>query len=303
VFTEAAAVSPEGRITPDDLGLWKEEHIDNLKRITVFIESMNAVPGIQLAHAGRKASNTSPWKGARPLTVEEGAWQTVGPSSIPYKEGQPAPLEMSKADIEKVISDYKRAASFAIHAGFKVIEIHAAHGYLINNFLSPLSNKRKDDYGGSFENRTRLLMEVIDAVQSVWPANLPLFVRISASDWVDGGWTMEDSIELSKMLVEKSIDLVDCSSGGNSPEQKIPVAPMYQVDFAAQIKRETGMRTGAVGLITTAQQSESILKSGAADLVFLARQLLRDPYFALHAAREMETDIVWPDQYLRAKRS
>jgi 2,4-dienoyl-CoA reductase-like NADH-dependent reductase (Old Yellow Enzyme family) len=303
VFTEAAAVSPEGRITPDDLGLWKEDHIVFLKRISAFIESMHAVPGIQLAHAGRKASNTSPWKGARPLTQEEGAWQTVGPSSIPYRDGQPAPVEMSKEDIEKVINDFKRAASFAIDAGFKVAEIHAAHGYLLNNFLSPLSNKRKDAYGGSFENRCRLLMEVIDAVQSCWPAHYPLFVRISASDWVDGGWTMEDSVELSKMLLQKSIDLIDCSSGGNSPLQKIPVAPMYQVDFASRIKTETGMRTGAVGLITTAQQAEAILNSDRADLIFLARQVLRDPYFALHAARELETDVAWPDQYLRAKRS
>lgn len=302
VFTEAAAVSPEGRITHDDLGIWKKEHIVFLKRITAFIESLKSIPGIQLAHAGRKASNTNPWKGARPLTESEGAWPAVAPSSIPYRDGYPSPAEMTKRDIEKVIDDFRRSAYYAAEAGFKVVEIHAAHGYLLNNFLSPLTNRRKDDYGGSFGNRVRILMEVIHAVQLEWPSNLPLFVRISASEWVDGGWTIEDSVELSKLLLEKSIDLVDCSSGGNSPAQKIPVAPMYQVDFAARIKMETGMRTGAVGLITTAQQADAILTSGRADLIFFARQALRDPYFALHSARELDMDIVWPDQYLRAKK-
>lgn len=301
VFCEATAVSPEGRITPDDLGIWQAAHIVFLKRITDFIISQNAVPGIQLAHAGRKASHFSPWKSGKALQPADGAWQTVAPSAIPYHTGEPAPREMSIQDIKKVVADFRQAAIFALEAGFKIVEIHAAHGYLINNFLSPLSNKRSDIYGGSFENRTRLLFEVIEAIRTVWPEDLPLFVRISASDWAEGGWNITDSVDLGLTLKEKGIDLVDCSSGGNSAEQKIPVAPMYQVEFAAQVKKEAGILTGAVGLITTAQQAEAILQSERADIILLARQMLRDPYFPLHAAFELDTDISWPNQYLRAK--
>ncbi|CAN5493847.1 NADH:flavin oxidoreductase/NADH oxidase [soil metagenome] len=301
VFTEAAAVSPEGRITPDDLGIWQPGHIAFLKRITNFIELQGSVPGIQLAHAGRKASHHSPWKSGGALKPNEGAWQTLAPSAVPYKAGEPLPKAMDITDIQQLVQDFVTAAELSLAAGFKVTEIHAAHGYLLNSFLSPLSNLRTDNYGGSFENRIRLLLEVVRAVRIVWPANLPLFVRISASDWVDGGWTGEDSVQLAHLLLKEGVDLIDCSSGGNSPHQQIPVAPMYQVAFAEQIKTQTGMPTGAVGLITNARQADSILNSGRADLIFLARQLLRDPYFALHAAKELEADIEWPVQYLRAK--
>ncbi|MFL5811154.1 MAG: NADPH dehydrogenase NamA [Flavisolibacter sp.] len=300
IITEAAAVSPEGRITPDDLGIWKDEHIEFLKRIVTFIEAQNAVAGIQLAHAGRKASHTSPWKGNRPLTPEEGAWTTFAPSAIGYKETDPLPSAMTKQDIDKFIADMKAAASRSFRAGFKVIEIHAAHGYLLNEFLSPLSNHRDDKYGGSFENRIRLLLQVVEEIRSAW--ELPLFVRISATDWVKGGWTENDSVELAKILKEKQVDVIDCSSGGNSPSQKIPVGPLYQVPFAEKIKKETGILTGAVGIITTAHEAEQILFSQQADLIIMARQFLCDPYFPLHAAKELEVDIAWPVQYERAKR-
>jgi len=302
ILAEATAVSPEGRITADDLGIWKDEHIEYLKRITEFLHQQGAVPGIQLAHAGRKASHLSPWKSGRPLEQSEGAWQTFAPSAVPYKEGGPLPKEMSKDDINKVIDDFKKAAIRAVKAGFKVVEIHAAHGYLINEFLSPISNKRTDKYGGSFENRARLLVELVEAVRKIITDELPLFVRISASDWVEGGWHIEDSIKLSAMLKEKSVDLIDCSSGGNSPHQVIPIKPMYQVPFSERIKQEAEIATGAVGLITNAKEAEQILKEGKADLIILARQFLRDPYFPLHAAKELEIDISWPVQYERAKR-
>lgn len=300
IITEATAISPEGRISPDDLGIWKDEHMEMLKRITDFITKQGSVPGIQLAHAGRKASNSSPWKGGKALT--EGAWQTVAPSAIPFKEGEPTPKAMDNVDIKKVINDFREATIRAGKAGFKVIEIHAAHGYLLNEFLSPLTNQRIDEYGGSFENRIRLLIEVIDIVRSAWDSTLPLFVRISATDWVDGGWTIDDSVQLANIIKDKGVDLIDCSSGGNSTEQKIPVGPQYQTPFAHKIKTEAGLLTGAVGLITTAQQAEQILIDQQADLIILARQLLRDPYFALHAAKELGDDIQWPLQYERAKR-
>ncbi|HEY5406243.1 MAG TPA: NADH:flavin oxidoreductase/NADH oxidase [Ginsengibacter sp.] len=302
IFTEATAVSPEGRITTDDLGIWKDDHIEFLKRITSFMEEHGAVPGIQLAHAGRKASHLSPWKGARALEKNEGAWETFAPSALPYKDGDQLPKAMSKDDIKKLIEDFTIAAERALEAGFKVFEIHAAHGYLINEFLSPISNKRTDEYGGSFENRVRILVEIVDAVRKIITDELPLFVRISSSDWVDGGWTIEDSIQLSKILKDESVDLMDCSSGGNSPHQVIPVKPMYQVPFAERIKKESGILTGAVGLITSANEAEQILKEGKADLIILARQFLRDPYFPLHAAKELGVDINWPVQYERAKR-
>ncbi|MDB5275975.1 MAG: NADH:flavin oxidoreductase/NADH oxidase [Ferruginibacter sp.] len=302
IIMEATAVSPEGRISPGDLGIWKDEQVDFLKRITSFIESQGSVPGIQLAHAGRKASHHVPWKGNKPLTAEEGAWQTIAPSAIAHTNGEPLPKAMTGEDIAKLKNDFAAATQRALKAGFKVIELHAAHGYLFNEFLSPLSNKRIDEYGGSFENRTRLLLEIASDTRKIMGEKLPLFVRISATDWVTGGWTEEDSVLLSNKLKEVGVDLIDCSSGGNSPEQKIPLVPMYQVPFAEKIKKETPLLTGAVGLITTATEAENILANGQADLIILARQFLRDPYFPLHAAKELGEDIAWPVQYDRAKR-
>ena len=301
VIAEATAVSPEGRITLDDLGIWKDEHIEFLKRITSFITAQDAVPGIQLAHAGRKASHTSPWKGNRPLEIKEGAWTTLAPSHIPFKKDDPLPKEMSLADIEQLKKDFRNAAVRALQAGFKLIEIHAAHGYLLNEFLSPLSNHRTDIYGGSFENRIRLLLEIVDIVRSVITESLPLFVRISASEWVEDGWNLEDSIQLAMLLKDKGVDMLDCSSGGNTHHQKINVKPLYQVPFAAEIKKESGICTAAVGMITTAEECEEILQRRQADLVILARQLLRDPYFPLHTARKLNVDVPWPVQYERAK--
>jgi len=301
VIAEATAVSPEGRITHDDLGIWKDEHIDFLSRITGFVEKQNAVPGIQLAHAGRKASHHSPWKGGKALQPEESPWPTFAPSGIPFKEGDPSPAAMSKEQIRQVVNDFRSAAIRAAKAGFKVIEIHGAHGYLLNEFMCVSSNQRTDDYGGSFENRIRIVVEVIDAVRSVWSKELPLFIRISCTEWITGGWSVEDSIRFVHAIKDRDVDLIDCSSGGNSHAQKIPGAPMYQVPFAEAIKKQTGMKTAAVGLITTAHQAEGILQSHQADLIVLARQLLRDPYFPLHAAKELGVDIPWPNQYLRAK--
>lgn len=302
VFTEAAAVSPEGRITPDDLGIWKDEHIEFLKRIAAFITAQNAVPGMQLAHAGRKASHASPWKGNHLLKKDEGAWTTLAPSAIGYKETDPLPKAMNMQDIEQLKKDFRNAALRAVQAGFKVIEIHAAHGYLLNEFLSPLSNQRTDEYGGSFENRIKLLLEIVDSVRSVLTEALPLFVRISALEWVEGGWSIDDSVQLAKLLKTKDVDVIDCSSGGNSSNQKIDVKPLYQVLFAEQVKQQAGILTGAVGLITTAQQAEDILQKQQADMIILARQLLREPYFPLHAAKELNADVCWPVQYERAKR-
>jgi len=301
VFTEAAAVSAAGRITPHDLGIYSDEHIPFLQRITAFIKSQGAVAGIQLAHAGRKASHHRPWEGNAALTADEGAWITEAPSAIAYKDGEPLPHELSVAEIKTCVNDFVAATIRAQKAGFEIVELHAAHGYLIHQFLSPLSNHRTDEWGGSFENRTRFLMEITDAVRKVWSEDLPLFVRISATDWVDGGWTIEDSVALCKGLKNKGVDLIDCSSGGASPQQKIPVGPLYQTPFAERLKREANLLTGAVGLITTAAEAEGIIKNGRADLVFLARQLLREPYFPLHAARELGADVPWPPQYERAK--
>ncbi len=302
VFTEATAVSAEGRITPDDLGIWKDEHIEFLKRITRFIKKQGSVAGIQLAHAGRKASHFSTWKGGNALGENEGAWETLAPSALAYKEGEPLPKAMSKEDIQQLIKDFITAAERSLKAGFEVIEIHAAHGYLINEFLSPLSNQRMDEYGGSFENRIGILLEIVEAIRKIIPKEMPLFVRISASDWVEGGWTIEDSVELAKVLKTKGVDLIDCSSGGVSHEQKIAVKPLYQVPFSEKIKRETGMLTGAVGLITTTEEAEKVLENEQADLIIMARQFLREPYFPLHAAKELGVDIIWPVQYQRAKK-
>ena len=302
VFTEATAVCPEGRISPHDLGIWKDEHIEQLKKITHFIEQQGAVPGMQLAHAGRKASVTEPWNQDKLIPLSEGGWKTVAPSPVTFSDEKDTPLELSVNDIKKIVADFKAAAVRALAAGFKVIEIHGAHGYLINEFMSPLSNKRTDDYGGSFENRTRFLLEIIAVIRSVWPEELPVFLRISASDWADGGWTVEDSVKLGAIVKNLGVDLMDCSSGGVVSYAKIPAKPNYQVPFAAAV-RKTGILTGAVGIIVTAEQAEEILTAGEADLIFMARELLRDPYFALRAARELDYDeMPWPVQYERAKR-
>ena len=301
IIQEATAVSPEGRISPEDLGLWNNEQIDKLKQITQFIISQNSVPGIQLAHAGRKASAASPWNGGRKVANENGGWDTVAPSAIAYHDNEKAPIALDKNGIQKVITDFKAATKRAHEAGYQVVEIHAAHGYLLHQFLSPLSNVRTDEYGGSFENRIRLTLEVVEAVQSEWSENLPLFVRISASDWAEGGWNLEESIQLSKILKEKGVDLIDVSSGGAVSHQQIPLGPNYQVPFAESIKKEVGILTGAVGLITDAKQAEEIIVSGKADLVLFARESLRNPNLGLTFAHDLEADVTWPKQYERAK--
>ena len=301
IIQEATAVSPEGRISPEDLGLWNNEQIDKLKQITQFIISQNSVPGIQLAHAGRKASAASPWNGGRKVANDNGGWDTVAPSAIAYHDNEKAPIALDKNGIQKVIADFKAATKRAHEAGYQVVEIHAAHGYLLHQFLSPLSNVRTDEYGGSFENRIRLTLEVVEAVQSEWSENLPLFVRISASDWAEGGWNLEESIQLSKILKEKGVDLIDVSSGGAVSHQQIPLGPNYQVPFAESIKKEVGILTGAVGLITEAKQAEEIIVSGKADLVLFARESLRNPNLGLTFAHDLEADVTWPKQYERAK--
>jgi len=301
IIQEATAVSPEGRISPSDLGLWSDDHIEKLKSITQFIIGQNAVPGIQLAHAGRKASVSSPWYGNKKLDKNHGGWEAVAPSAISFYEGEIAPTALNLVGIQKVISDFKAATKRAIQAGFQVVEIHAAHGYLLHEFLSPLSNFRTDEYGGTFENRIRLLLEVLQAVQSEWTKELPLWVRISAMDWAEGGWDIEESIQLSVILKQKGVDLIDVSSGGLVMHQQISLGPGYQTPFAERIKKEAGIMTGAVGLITTSQQAEEIIANGKADLVLFARESLRNPNLGLTFAHELETDVQWPKQYDRAK--
>lgn len=300
VILEASAVTPEGRITPSDLGIWKDEHIPKLECIAAFLHSQGARAGIQLAHAGRKASMSAPWQGERLVPPAEGGWTPVAPSAIPFSDKYAMPHELDQAGIANVVAAFRAAANRAYRAGFDVVEIHAAHGYLLHEFFSPLSNRRTDQYGGSFENRVRLLLEVTDAVREAWPQELPLFVRISASDWVEGGWTIDESVVLARLLKERGVDLIDCSSGGNVPNAKIPVAPGYQVPFAARIKSEIGIATAAVGMITEPVQANGIVENGEADLVLLAREMLRDPYFAVHAAAAMSEPASWPEQYLRA---
>ena len=295
IMVEATAVASEGRITPFDLGLWNDTQIVGLQKITNFIHQHDSVAGIQIAHAGRKASHDAPAKGGKQLSLNEGGWTTVAPSSIPFDLAEQAPDELDKTEIQFLIQQFKETALRARQAGFKVLEIHAAHGYLIHEFYSPLTNTRTDEYGGSFENRIRLLLEIVDAVQTVWPEEYPLFVRISASDWMEGGWDIADSVELAKVLKEKGVDLIDCSSGGNILTQRIQVVPGYQVPFSEAI-RQTGILTAAVGMITSMEQIAEILESEKADMVFLARELLRNPYFAL----KLE-NATWPIQYLRAK--
>lgn len=301
IIQEATAVSPEGRISIDDLGIYKDEHVEKLKAIVTFIHEHGAVAGIQLAHAGRKASCAAPWNGGKQLPEKEGGWQTVAPSPLAFNAGERLPQELDMEGIQKVVDDFKTAARRAVKVGYKVVEIHAAHGYLIHQFLSPISNQRKDSYGGSFENRIHLLLDVVKAVQSVWPENFPLLVRISATDWAEQGWDIEEAVQLCAILKKEGVDLIDCSSGGLIPYAKIQLGPGYQVPFAERIKKETGILTGAVGLITGVHQSEEILQQGKADLILLARTSLREPYFALHAAHILGDDITWPKQYQRAK--
>lgn len=302
IFMEATAILPEGRITPSDLGIWKDEHIEALQKIVQFVKAQGAEAGIQLAHAGRKASVSPPWKGNKLVPENEGGWQIAAPSVIAFSDQYGLPKELTEAEIQQVVASFKIAAIRSLKAGFSVIEIHAAHGYLIHQFLSPLSNHRKDKYGGSFENRIRFLLEIVEEVRPVWPANYPLFVRLSVTDWADGGWTEEESVQLSKILKTKEVDLIDCSSGGLIPHAKIPAAPSYQVSFAEHIKKSTDILTGAVGLITDAVQAESIIVTGQADLIFMAREMLRNPYFPLKAADELSyKEMPWPVQYERAK--
>jgi 2,4-dienoyl-CoA reductase-like NADH-dependent reductase (Old Yellow Enzyme family) len=301
ILQEATAVSPEGRISPGDLGLYKEEHIEKLRQITDFIQQQGVVAGIQLAHAGRKAGCAVAWQGGKQLNLNEGGWTTVAPSAIAFNPDDISPQELDAEGIKKVVADFKTAAERAFLSGYKLIEIHAAHGYLIHQFLSPLSNHRADSYGGSFENRVRLLLEIVRAINTVWPHNLPLFVRISVTDWVEGGWHAEEAVQLSKLLKLEGVDLIDCSSGGMVPYAKIPLGPGYQVQFAERIKRESNLLTGAVGMITEVKQAEDILANNQSDLIIIGRASLRDPYFTLHAAQLSGDDIEWPLQYLRAK--
>jgi 2,4-dienoyl-CoA reductase-like NADH-dependent reductase (Old Yellow Enzyme family) len=302
VFTEATSVTADGRISPDDLGIWKDEHIDFLRRITAFVTEHGAVPGIQLAHAGRKASTAAPWKGGKPVAAAHGGWSPiVGPSAIPFADGYQTPVALELVGIQDIVQAFAAAARRALAAGFQVVEIHGAHGYLIHEFLSPLSNTRTDAYGGSFENRTRFLREIIAAVRAVWPERLPLFLRISATDWTDGGWDIAQSVALAQMVGPLGVDLVDCSSGGNVAGAHVPLEPGYQVPFAARIRHVAKIATGAVGLITQAAQADEIVRSGKADIVLLARAALRDPYFPLHAAKRLGAEIKWPNQYLRAR--
>ena len=301
IIQEATAVSPEGRITPADLGLYYDEHIEKLREIASFIQHQGAVAGIQLAHAGRKASCAVPWDGGKQITDKELAWQTVAPSELSFEQEDEAPKSLDKDGIQKIITNFKDAAKRALRAGYKVIDIHAAHGYLIHQFLSPISNKRTDDYGGCFENRIRLLLEIVKSVHTVWPGHLPLFVRISATDWVEGGWNPEEAVLLSSILKTNGVDLIDCSSGGMVPYAKIPVGPGFQVTFAEKIKKETGILTSAVGLITESHQADNILTKGQADLILFGRESLREPYFPFKAAPELGEDIDWPLQYRRAK--
>jgi 2,4-dienoyl-CoA reductase-like NADH-dependent reductase (Old Yellow Enzyme family) len=301
VLTEATAVLPEARISPQDLGLWKDDHIEALARIARFVHEQGSIAGMQLAHAGRKASTHRPWEGHGTVPEHAGGWKEIGaPSAIPFADGYPVPQALTVAGIQDVVTAFGAAARRACDAGFRVLEIHAAHGYLLHEFLSPLSNHRQDEYGGSFENRSRLLREIVSAVRGTWPERAPLFVRISATDWVEGGWDIEQSIDLARVLKGMGVDLVDCSSGGTAPHAKIPVGPGYQTPFAERIRKEAGIMTGAVGLITSSVQAEQIVRNGQADAVLIARELLRDPYWPLRAARELGQAVSWPVQYLRA---
>jgi 2,4-dienoyl-CoA reductase-like NADH-dependent reductase (Old Yellow Enzyme family) len=302
IITEATAVSPEGRISPDDAGIWNEEQVNAYKKITSFIKSQNSVPGIQMAHAGRKASTYTPWKGDGKVDLDKGGWQTLAPSAIKFADNYPDPREMDEIEIKLVIDQFSQAAKRSINAGFEIIELHFAHGYLVHEFLSPLSNKRTDKYGRSLENRCRFAIEIAKMVRETIPDGTPLFVRISSTDWTEGGWDIDQSVQLVKWLKEVGVDLIDCSSGGNVSKVQIPVGPGYQIHFAEKIKREANILTGSVGLITTAEQAEQIIISEQADIVLLGREMLRDPYWALHAAKKLNVDLKnFPKQYLRSK--
>jgi NADH:flavin oxidoreductases, Old Yellow Enzyme family len=295
------AVTPQGRITPHDLGIWSDDHIEPLARIVHFMSRQGSLVGIQLGHAGRKASTPAPWEHRSvTLTEAEGGWPTVAPSAVAFDEGCIVPTALTEEGVQGIATAFAQAARRSLQAGFRVAEIHAAHGYLLHQFLSPLSNRRTDRYGGSFENRTRLLRDTVSAVRDVWPGHLPLLVRISVTDWVEGGWDLEQSLELVRQLQPLGVDLIDCSSGGSDPHARIPIGTGYQTPFAEQIRRETGSRTGAVGLITSPAQADHIIRSGQADLVLLGRELLRDPYWPLRAARELGQLVPWPAQYVRA---
>jgi 2,4-dienoyl-CoA reductase-like NADH-dependent reductase (Old Yellow Enzyme family) len=301
IFVEATAVTRHGRISPGDMGIWDDSHIEPLGRISRFLDSMGAVPGIQLAHAGRKASTAPPFEGGGSLkSPERGAWETVAPSAIPFAEGDPAPRSLPMKEIEELLDAFESAAKRAIRAGFQVIEIHAAHGYLLHEFLSPLTNRRTDAYGGTFENRIRLVVDVASRIRRVIPEEVPLFTRVSSTDWVEGGWDIEQTVALARELRSAGVDLIDCSSGGAVPHVVVPVAPGYQVPFAADVRRKAGILTGAVGLITDVEQADEIIRSGKADLVLMAREMLREPYWAMKAARALGGDVRWPKQYERA---
>ena len=301
VVTEATAVQPRGRISPHDLGIWKDGHVEALGRLARFISLQGAAPGIQIAHAGRKASVSVPWMGGHPVAESDGGWIPVGPSPIPFAPGSPVPDQLSLQEIVETAAAFKAAAQRALSAGFKVVELHFAHGYLVHEFLSPLSNTRTDRFGGTFENRTRIAREIAQAVRAVWPEGLPLFARISCTDWAEGGWHIDESVELARLLKTDGVDLVDCSAGGNIHSAGAPAGPGYLTPYADRIRREAGISTSTVGFITSAQQADHILRNGQADLVVLARQLLRDPYWPLHAAAELRAETAWPNQYLRAK--
>lgn len=302
VIAEATAVTSDGRISPQDLGIWSDAHIEPLQRVFTFISEQGSVPGIQLAHAGRKASTNQPWNGGKPITPAEGGWTPIfAPSALPFTDGYQTPKALSVAEIADIVRAFANAARRADTAGAKLIELHCAHGYLLHSFLSPLSNQRTDQYGGSFANRTRLACEMVNAVRKVWPEKYPLWMRISATDWAPGGWTVEESVELARMLKLLGVDLFDCSSGGTVAGAKIPVGSGYQVEFAEKVRREAGVLTGAVGMITDPAQADQIIRSGQADVAILARQFLREPYWPLLAARALGHDIKWPLQYERAK--
>ncbi len=301
VFTEAAGVEARGRISPHDLGIYTDAQIEPLLRVTRFLREHGAVAGIQLAHAGRKASTARPWEGGKPVGEDQGGWKPiVGASPVPFAEGYQTPHELDEAEIGEVVRAFGRAAERSLQAGFQVVEIHGAHGYLLHSFYSPLSNRRTDAYGGSFNNRTRLIREVAEEIRRVWPERLPVFARISSTDWVEGGWDIEQSVELARQLGPLGVDLIDCSSGGNVAQADIPIGPGYQTEFAARIRREISLLTGAVGMITAPQQADHIVRTGQADMVLLARELLRDPYWPLLAAKELRQEIPVPPQYARA---
>jgi len=300
VFTEATAVPPDGRISPEDLGIWRDEHIERLSQIVGFIKANGAAAGIQLAHSGRKGSTKKPWEGAGAITAAAGGWDPVGPGVEPFAANYPTPRALDAPGIAAIVGAFRDAAIRAREAGFDVVEVHGAHGYLIHEFLSPLVNHRTDQYGGSFDNRARLCLEVVEAVRDVWPQRLPVFVRLSCTDWVEQGWDIEQTVELARRLKSRGVDLIDCSSSGTVPSAVPPIGPGYQVPFAERIRREAEIPTGAVGLVTMPTQADEIISSGRADCVLLARELLRDPYWPLHAAAALGQSISWPAQYLRA---